>query len=153
MGLNVASERSGSIQHMRPHPPRPCLPSLSAIACIIEPCSCCDLWTRAARVVLLDVTIASHTPHLTGTVAAFREALKTTRMAGPQRDRMLLAGGNGARIFSAADAIAKLAAQVATPVDWAATLWALVECGVDRILDVDPGHAFADMMRAPFPAV
>ena len=43
-----------------------------------------------------------------------------------------------AQIFSAADAISKLAAQVATPVDWAATLQALVECGVDRILDLAP---------------
>ena len=107
----------------------------------------------AARADLLAVKIASHTARLAGAVAPFREALAGTTAAGPKRGRFLLAGGDGARIFSAADATAKLAAQVATPIDWAATLEALVESGADQVLDLGPGHALADMVHAAFPAI
>jgi [acyl-carrier-protein] S-malonyltransferase len=107
----------------------------------------------ASRADLLAVKVASHTPRLAGAVDPFRVALEGATSAGPKRGRLLLAGGDGTRIFSAADATAKLAAQVATPIDWAAALEALVESGVDRVLDLGPGHALADMMRAAFPAI
>jgi [acyl-carrier-protein] S-malonyltransferase len=44
-------------------------------------------------------------------------------------------------------AIPRLADQVCRPVDWAAALDALGELGVDRIVDLGPGHALADMAR------
>ncbi|WP_409190268.1 hypothetical protein [Bradyrhizobium sp. RDM4] len=42
----------------------------------------------------------------------------------------------------------KLACQVARPVDWSAALEALAELGVNRVLDLGPGHALAEMMQA-----
>jgi [acyl-carrier-protein] S-malonyltransferase len=65
----------------------------------------------------------------------------------------LLAGGDGERIFSVSDATAKLACQVARPIDWAATLEALAELGVDRVLDLGPGHALAEMMQSFLPSI
>jgi [acyl-carrier-protein] S-malonyltransferase len=107
----------------------------------------------AARAHLLAVKVAAHTARLEQAVASFQAALETTEIVGPPASRLLLAGGDGARIFSAADATARLAAQVATPIDWAATLEALIESGVDRVLDLGPGHALADMMHVAFPTV
>jgi len=107
----------------------------------------------AVHAELLEVKIAAHTARLEKAVAPFREALQAAKIAGPARGRLLLAGGDGARIFSAADGTARLAAQVATPIDWAATLEALVESGVDRVLDLGPGHALANMVRSAFPTV
>ncbi len=47
----------------------------------------------------------------------------------------------------------KLACQVARPIDWSATLEALAELGVNRVLDLGPGHALAEMMQAFLPDV
>jgi [acyl-carrier-protein] S-malonyltransferase len=107
----------------------------------------------AARADLLAVRIASHTPRLAAAVAPLQEALQASAPTGPARGRILLSGSDGARIFTAAAATARLAAQVAAPIDWAATLGALAEAGVDRVLDLGPGHALADMVRDALPAI
>jgi [acyl-carrier-protein] S-malonyltransferase len=107
----------------------------------------------ASHAALLAVCVASHTARLAGAVAPFREALQHATAAGPKHGRLLLAGAGGARVFSAAGAIAGLAAEVASPLDWAATLQALVELGVDRVLDLGPGDALADMIRHAFGSV
>jgi [acyl-carrier-protein] S-malonyltransferase len=107
----------------------------------------------AAHAGLLAVKVASHTPRLINAVEPLRQALAAATSAGPTAGCMLLAGGDGERIPVAANATGKLAAQVATPIDWAGTLEALAEAGVDRILDLGPGHALADMAHAALPGV
>lgn len=107
----------------------------------------------AVRAALLAVRIASHTPRLSGAVAPFHQALKGIDIADPKRGLLLLAGGNGTHIFRSGGAIAGLAAQIATQVDWAANLEALIEAGTDEVLDLGPGHALADMVRSSFPSV
>jgi [acyl-carrier-protein] S-malonyltransferase len=107
----------------------------------------------AVRADLLAVKIASHTPHLATAVAPLRAALAAEISARPITGRLLLAGGDGERVVSVATAAAKLAAQVATPVDWATTLEVLSESGVDRALDLGPGHALAEMARVALPEV
>jgi [acyl-carrier-protein] S-malonyltransferase len=107
----------------------------------------------AVRADLLAVKIASHTTHLATAVAPLRAALATEILAEPIAGRLLLAGGDGERVVAVATAAAKLAAQVATPVDWATTLDVLSESGVDRALDLGPGHALAEMARAALPDV
>ncbi|RCW77944.1 malonyl CoA-ACP transacylase [Phyllobacterium bourgognense] len=107
----------------------------------------------AVRADLLAVKIASHTSHLATAVAPLRAALAAETSAGPVTGRLLLAGGDGERVVEAATAAAKLAAQVATPIDWATTLEVLSELGVDRALDLGPGHALAEMARAELPKV
>lgn len=107
----------------------------------------------AQRAALLDVRIASHTPRLASTVAELRAALTQAGAAKPKAGCTLLSGGDGSRIFAADKAIDRLAAQIAEPIDWAATLEALVELGIDQVLDLGPGHALADMMRGTYPEI
>lgn len=107
----------------------------------------------AVRAQLLEVRIASHTARLSAAVAPFLAALKAAAHDEPTAGCQLLAGGTGARIYRAEAAFERLAQQVATTINWAGTLEALVERGVDTVLDLGPGHALADMMRSTFPAV
>jgi [acyl-carrier-protein] S-malonyltransferase len=107
----------------------------------------------AVRADLLAVKIAAHTSYLSQAVAPFQHALEASHRAPVRRGRILLAGGDGARIFTPAAATSRLAAQVATSIDWAQTLQSLVELGVDRVLDLGPGQALADMMGSAFPQV
>jgi [acyl-carrier-protein] S-malonyltransferase len=88
---------------------------------------------------------------LAAAVLPFQTALESSRPTNPALGRLLFAGGQGSRIFQTAGAIPDLAAQVARPLDWAASLEALGEAGVDRLLDLGPGHALADMARTALP--
>jgi malonyl CoA-acyl carrier protein transacylase len=86
----------------------------------------------AARTGLLAVKIASHTAQLERACEPFRQALDASRRSPIASQYFLLAGGDGERIFSASDAMAKLARQVARPIDWSATLQAVVQLGVSK---------------------
>ncbi|MET4204425.1 MULTISPECIES: acyltransferase domain-containing protein [unclassified Bradyrhizobium] len=107
----------------------------------------------AARAGVLAVKIASHTSRLERACDPLKQALEASRHASVAHQRILLAGDGGERIFSVSDAMAKLACQVARPIDWAATLEALAEQGVDRVLDLGPGHALAEMMQGFLPSI
>ncbi|WP_407181477.1 acyltransferase domain-containing protein [Bradyrhizobium sp. STM 3562] len=115
----------------------------------------CDEATAqgAARTGLLAVKIASHTARLARACGPFQQALGSSAHSAIASDRILLAGGDGERIFSATEAMAKLARQVARPVDWTATLQAVAELGAERVLDLGPGSALADMMRTFVPSI
>jgi [acyl-carrier-protein] S-malonyltransferase len=102
---------------------------------------------------LLDVRIASHTPRLAAAVPVFHAALRDAGSIKPRVGCILLSGGDGSRIFPVTKSADRLAAQIADPIDWAATLEALVELGVDHVLDLGPGHALADMMRGAYPDI
>jgi [acyl-carrier-protein] S-malonyltransferase len=106
-----------------------------------------------ARSGLLAVKIASHTARLERACEPFRQALDASRHSPIASQNILLAGGDGERIFSAGDAMPKLARQVARPIDWSATLQAVVELGVSKVLDLGPGHALADMMQGFQPSI
>ncbi|HWT97411.1 MAG TPA: acyltransferase domain-containing protein [Terriglobales bacterium] len=107
----------------------------------------------AQRAALLDVRIASHTPRLAAAVPVFHAALRDAGSIKPRVGCILLSGGDGSRIFPVAKSADRLAAQIADPIDWAATLEALVELGVDHVLDLGPGHALADMMHGAYPDI
>ncbi|SFI10877.1 acyltransferase domain-containing protein [Bradyrhizobium sp. Gha] len=112
---------------------------------------CDETAKEGARTGLLTVKIASHTTRLVRACKPLQHALDASRHAAVASGRVLLAGGDGERIFAAQDATTKLANQVAHPIDWAATLEALAELGVTHVLDLGPGHALAEMMRASHP--
>ncbi|WP_051389989.1 acyltransferase domain-containing protein [Bradyrhizobium sp. Ec3.3] len=114
---------------------------------------CEEAANDGARTGLLAVEIASHTTRLAQACKPLQQALDTSRHAAIAGQRVLLAGGDGERIFQVAAATAKLANQVAHPIDWAATLEALAELGVTEVLDLGPGHALAEMMRASQPSI
>ncbi|MEH2469829.1 malonyl CoA-acyl carrier protein transacylase [Nitrobacteraceae bacterium AZCC 2161] len=107
----------------------------------------------AARTGLLAVKIASHTALLERAWEPFRQALDASRRSAIASQYSLLAGGDGERIFSASDATAKLARQVARPIEWSATLEALAELGTSKVLDLGPGHALAEMMQDFRPSI
>jgi [acyl-carrier-protein] S-malonyltransferase len=106
-----------------------------------------------ARSGLLAVKIASHTARLERACEPLRQTLDASRHSPIASQCILLAGGDGERIFSVTNATAQLASQVARPIDWSATLEALAELGVDRVLDLGPGHALTDMMHALRPSI
>ncbi|MCJ2080834.1 hypothetical protein [Methylobacterium sp. J-090] len=105
----------------------------------------------AARASRLSVAVASHTPLLAEAVAPFRACLDATPPSRPAPGRTLLNGTDGAPVFDPARFRDALARQVATPIDWAACLEAIVERGATRVLELGPGHALADMMRSQAP--
>ena len=107
----------------------------------------------AARAGLLAVKIASHTSRLEPAQEPLRQAIESSGHSAIASQRILLAGSDGERIFSATNAMAKLARQIARPIDWSATLEALAELGADRALDLGPGHALAEMMQAFLPSI
>lgn len=98
------------------------------------------------------VHIASHTPRLAGAVAPFHAVLEASPPGRPMRGRTVI-GAADAGLVRGAEGVAGLAAQLATTIDWAAVLEALVERGVDRILELGPGTALADMVRGAYPAM
>lgn len=106
-----------------------------------------------ARSGLLAVKIASHTARLEHACEPLHQALDASRHSSTASQFILLAGGDGERILSASDATAKLARQVARPIDWSVTLEALVELGVSKVLDLGPGHALAEMMQGFRPCI
>jgi len=89
---------------------------------------------------------------LSGAVAPFRTALDASQPTRPSRGRTLI-GAADAAIVNGAGGIAGLANQVDTTIDWAATLEAIVERGGTRFLELGPGSALADMVRATYPQI
>ncbi len=95
----------------------------------------------ALRAETLAVHTAAHTQHLGAAVPVFEAALRASDFSQPGPQGLLLAGGNGERVFKAQAGFGRLAAQIAEPINWVATLDSLAERGVDRILDLGPGNA------------
>lgn len=100
----------------------------------------------AMRAAAMNVHIASHTPLLESAVASFQTALRSVE---PERPRLrLMSTERQSLVSSPARAIPDLAAQMARSIDWAATLIALQERGVSRILELGPGSALAKIANA-----
>lgn len=118
----------------------------------VERCCAAALEAGAASARPIAVHVASHTPRLSTAVQPFREALEASELRRPAPG-LTLFGAADASIVTGARGIAGLAAQIDTTVDWAATLHALVERGVDRVLELGPGTALADMVRAAYPVL
>ncbi|TXC70737.1 acyltransferase domain-containing protein [Sphingomonas ginsenosidivorax] len=116
----------------------------------VERCCAAALEGGAHSARPIAVHVASHTPRLSAAVPSFRAALEASEPRRPSPGRTLI-GAADASIVTGARGIAGLAAQVCTTVDWAATLDALVERGVDRVLELGPGTALADMVRSAYP--
>jgi [acyl-carrier-protein] S-malonyltransferase len=105
----------------------------------------------AVRAAPMPVHVASHTPRLTAAVAPFAAALDRTVMARPAL--RLMTATHQRLVALPARATPGLAAQIATMIDWAATLEALAERGVRRVLELGPGSALAEMVSAAIPNV
>jgi [acyl-carrier-protein] S-malonyltransferase len=115
---------------------------------------CCDAALAEGAVAArpIAVNVASHTPQLADAVDPFLAALKATPLSRPSQGISFI-GVAGAAVISGADDLAGLAGQIATTIDWATTLEALIERGVDRVLELGPGKALAEMARTAYPAL
>lgn len=116
----------------------------------VERCCLAAVEAGAAAARPIAVHVASHTGRLSGAVAPFRTALAASAPRRPGRGRTLIGAADAALVDGVRD-LPGLAGQVATTIDWAATLEALVERGADRMLELGPGTALADMVRARYP--
>ena len=118
----------------------------------VEKCCIAALAEGATAARPIAVHIASHTPRLSAAVAPFRAALAASAPTRPARGHTLI-GAADASIITGAGGIAGLARQIDTTIDWAATLEAIVERGGSRFLELGPGSALADMVRATYPTL
>jgi len=106
----------------------------------------------AARAVRLPVLIPSHTPLRAQASTRFAERLEAApRSTPPRPGPRLLSGLDGAAVFRPEIGLPKLAAQISTPLDWAACLEGVKEFGATRVLELGPGSALATMARAALP--
>jgi [acyl-carrier-protein] S-malonyltransferase len=106
------------------------------------------LGAGATRASVLAVNVASHTSRMTAAIAPFQQAIDAVPAGNLERGRILLSGSDGSRIRDPAAESGKLARQIGTPLDWAACLDAMVEANVDRVLELGPGRALANMARS-----
>ncbi|EIZ77396.1 acyl-carrier-protein s-malonyltransferase [Novosphingobium sp. Rr 2-17] len=103
----------------------------------------------AQRADLMPVHVASHTPRL---AKAVEDVLAAFNSRPPGRPRLKLMETNSQTLVrEPAHALPNLAAQIAHPIDWKATLAALQERGVSHVLELGPGAALADMAMGSFP--
>jgi len=104
---------------------------------------------RGGQVNCLKVGVASHTPWLTRAVEPFRQALEGSALHAPQVP--VVAGVDASWVTSRAQAIATLAAQLATTIEWSRCLEALYERGCRVFLELGPGCQLTRMVRELLP--
>lgn len=109
----------------------------------------------ATRVVPLAVSVPSHTAALRPAAAAMAGELavlpavkRQGRLAVP-----LASGINGRLLRRCGEAAEALAAQIATPLDWAACMEAVIEARPDAVLEIGPGNALARMLAEAAPGL
>jgi [acyl-carrier-protein] S-malonyltransferase len=114
---------------------------------------CRDAAARGAtRTVVLPVSVPSHTPFLAGAVAPFEEALRAVVPRPPRFGVRLLSGLDGNAVQDVDSGSAKLARQIASPIDWAACLDACRASGARLVLELGPGTALSRMAARVLPA-
>ncbi len=105
----------------------------------------------AVRAWALPVAVASHTPFLKQASEDFARYLVGLQCAPVAIQRRLLSGVDGDFVTDGATGLVKLAAQMSSPIDWAACLTACREAGVDTVLELGPGHTLARNAREALP--
>ena len=99
----------------------------------------------------LPVAVPAHTSWLRAASATFRAALARSALTAPAAP--VVAGISGAPVRDRDAAIATLAAQLSTTVDWAACMQATYEMGARVFLELGPGTALTRMLRERYPDV
>ncbi len=104
---------------------------------------------RGAKTTRLSIHIPSHTSLMRPAVVPFMVALEQVEWRRPCAP--VIAGTNGAPIFTPARAREVLSEQLATTVEWSACLDGLRERGCAVLLELGPGAGLARMARDRFP--
>lgn len=100
---------------------------------------------RAKRVMLLPVSIASHSPLMAPTAAAFEPVVAEVAMSRPE---VPLIGNTSARPLSDIPAIrAELVAQLTQCVRWTESIRYLLAQGMDTFIEIGPNDILTGLMR------
>ncbi|PKO48249.1 MAG: malonate decarboxylase subunit epsilon [Betaproteobacteria bacterium HGW-Betaproteobacteria-4] len=105
----------------------------------------------ASRLVHLAVRTPSHTPLLVKAAVDFKKSLDLLperRLAFP-----VLSAIDATAVRTARPALAALARQICTPLDWAACLQAVREMQPDAVLEIGPGNALARLFGELAPEI
>ncbi|MFZ2971767.1 MAG: malonate decarboxylase subunit epsilon [Ferribacterium limneticum] len=105
----------------------------------------------ASRLVHLAVHTPSHTPFLAKAAVDFKQRLDLLperRLAFP-----VLSAIDATAARTARPALAALARQICTPLDWAACLQAVREMQPDAVLEIGPGNALAKLFGELAPEI
>lgn len=105
----------------------------------------------ATAVRQLPVSLAAHTSRLSPASEEFGIVLQQSPIKNPEVP--VLAGIDGMAVRDRATAIAKLAAQLSRPLNWAACMETAYESGCRVFLELGPGAALARMVRDAYPDV
>ena len=103
------------------------------------------------ELVRLPVSIPSHSPLLAEAAEAFGELLRLSPLREPAI--AVLAGIDGQAVRHRAGAIDTLARQIAAPVRWDRCMETLAESGIDRALELGPGHDLARLLETEYPGI
>lgn len=98
-----------------------------------------------ARVIPLKVAGAFHTEHMAPALDPLRELVPRLSPADPVHP--LLSNADGAPVASGAANLESLVAQVCRPVRWDLCMQALLERGVDRLIELPPAGTLAGLAK------
>lgn len=99
----------------------------------------------ARRAILLAVSVPSHSSLMTAAGEALHEALAAATFTTPQI--AVVAATDGKSYGDADDIRGRLSRQVYGPVQWVATVNALIANGADSIIECGPGKVLAGLCR------
>lgn len=99
----------------------------------------------------LPVSVAAHTPSMRVAGERFRDLLSQSALKAPVTP--VVAGINAALVRDRETAVATLAAQLSSAVDWASCVQVAYESGVRVFLELEPGTALAHLARDIIPDV
>lgn len=103
----------------------------------------------ARRAILLPVSVAAHSPLMSGAAAAMRAAVEAVPFRDPSAP--LLANADARPLTSAADCRTELIAHLTTGVDWVAAVQAMHADGVTTFVEVGPGRVLTGLGRRIVP--
>ena len=109
------------------------------------------LQALGARVHLLPVAIAAHTPMMEDACAPYAAALERTAFRSPAC--AVLSGTAAQALTSKQQAVAHLSRQLADTIHWEWCMDAAAEAGIGVALELGPGAALARMLRARHPHI
>jgi [acyl-carrier-protein] S-malonyltransferase len=99
----------------------------------------------ARRAILLPVSVAAHSPLMSGAAEAMRAAVERVSFRDPSAP--LLANADARPLTSAADCRAELIDHLTTGVDWVAAVQAMSAGGVTTFVEVGPGRVLTGLGR------
>ncbi len=117
----------------------------------VEECCSAALARGAIRAVPIPVTVASHTFFMDRAAEAFRPELEKVSCAG--KFGRVIAGVDGAKVFSRDRMIETLCGQMHRTIDWRAGMESARSYGCRIFLELGPGSALTRMLTETYPDV